>query len=383
MAPASTRGRTADRPQEIPARGWWDIVWRVTQRIGSDNVTLVAGGLAMYSLLSVFPGLTAAVSIYGLFATPADAIQHMQAFSGVLPPGVWDIFNSQLQAMTRHPQSTLSLAAALGLIIALWSARSALSALMTATNIAYGEHEKRGFFRQMLISLALTVGAVVGFLLMLLLGIAIPVALKILGTRVWVQVVADVLQWVLLWGFAVVGLAFVYRYAPAREPARWNWVTWGSTIAATLWLGASALFAIYVRTFADYGKTYGTLGSVVALLMWFFVSGVIVVLGAEINAEMERQTKKDTTEGPPAPLGERGAYAADTVGPSVDEAQGRKPRAEPRSEDDAPRLTCANPLPCLRVAAPERPAFTSCNRSTAPARAASAALPRGYARDSP
>jgi membrane protein len=292
-------------------------------------VTLVAGGLAMYSLLSVFPGLTAAVSIYGLFATPANAIQHMQAFSGVLPPGVWDIFNSQLQEMTEHPPSTLSVAAALGLVIALWSARSAMSALMTATNIAYGEHEKRGFFRQVLISLALTGGAIVGFLLMLLLGIAIPLALKILGTRVWVQVVADVLQWVLLWGFAVLGLAFVYRYAPAREPARWNWVRWGSTIAATLWLGASALFAVYVRVFADYGKTYGTLGSVVALLMWFFVSGVIVVLGAEINAEMERQTKMDTTEGPPAPMGERGAYAADTIGPSVNEESGQPPTRSP------------------------------------------------------
>jgi membrane protein len=204
-----------------------------------------------------------------------------------------------------------------------------MAALMTATNIAYGEQEKRGFFRQVLISLTLTVGAVVGFLLMVLLGIGIPIALKILGTRVWVQVVADVLRWVLLWAFAVLGLAFVYRYAPAREHARWNWVTWGSAFAATLWLGASALFAIYVRVFANYGKTYGTLGSVVALLMWFFVSGVIVVLGAEINAEMERQTQMDTTEGPPAPMGERGAYAADTVGPSFNEESGPPPTRTP------------------------------------------------------
>lgn len=283
----------------------------------------------MYSLLSVFPGLTAAVSIYGLFATPAAAIRHMQTFSGVLPPGVWDIFNTQLLEMTEHPQSTLSVAAVIGLVIALWSARSAMSALMTATNIAYGEHEKRGFFRQVLISLALTVGAVVGFLLMLLLGIAIPVALKILGTRVWVQVVADVLQWVALWAFAALGLALVYRYAPAREPARWSWVAWGSTIAATLWLGASLLFAVYVRVLANYGKTYGTLGSVVALLMWFFVCGLIVILGAEINAEMERQTKMDTTEGPPAPMGERGAYAADTIGPSVNEESAEPPTRTP------------------------------------------------------
>jgi membrane protein len=186
---------------------------------------------------------------------------------------------------------------------------------MTATNIAYGEREKRSFLKQTLISLVLTVGAVTGFLVMLLLGIALPTALNLFGTRPAMQIAADIVQWLVLWLFATVGLAFVYRYAPAREPARWHWVSWGSAIATTLWLGASALFAIYVKAFANYGKTYGALGGVIALLMWFYISSVIVVLGAEINAEMERQTERDTTEGQEAPLGERGAYAADTVGP--------------------------------------------------------------------
>ncbi len=317
----SNRGRTAKRPEEIPATGWWDLLWRVVKRLGSDNVTLVSGGLAMYALLSVFPALAAAVSIYGLFASPAEVAQHMKVFTGVLPPGVWDIFNSQLQILASHRQSSLSIAAAIGLIIALWSARSAMSALMTATNIAYGEREKRHFLRQALTSLVLTVGAVIGFLIMLLLGVAIPVALKTLGTSEWVQWTVDLLQWVLLWLFAVVALAFVYRYAPARRPAQWRWVTWGSAIAATLWMGMSALFAMYVRTFANYGKTYGTLGSVIALLMWFYLSSILLVLGAEINAEMERQTKRDTTEGPEAPMGQRGAYAADTVGPTAEEAR--------------------------------------------------------------
>ncbi len=313
------RGRGAELPQEIPAAGWWDIIWRVVKRLGNDNVTLVAAGVAMYALLSVFPGLAAAVSIYGLFATPADVIRHMSTFSGVLPPGVWDIFNTQLQTVASHGQRTLSAAAALAVGVALWSARSAMSALMTASNIAYGEREKRSFIVQVLISLVLTVGAVVGFLGMLLLGVAIPVALKILGTSNWLQWAGVILPSAVLWVFAVVGLAFVYRYAPARQPARWQWVTWGSVIASTLWLVASALFAVYVRSFANYGKTYGALGGVIALLMWFYFSSVLVVLGAEINAEMERQTKQDTTEGPEAPMGERGAYAADTIGPSVGE----------------------------------------------------------------
>jgi membrane protein len=320
---SADRGRSAKWPKEIPAVGWWDIGWRVVKRLGTENITLICGGMAMYSLLSVFPGLAAAVSIYGLFATPADVIKHMQAFSGVLPPGVWDIFNTQLQTIARHESSTLTVAAALGFVIALWSARSAVSALMTATNIAYGEQEKRNLFVQLLVSFVLTVCAVLGFLLMLLLGIAIPVTLKVLGTHAWVQAIADALQWALLWFFTVWALAFVYRYAPAREPARWHWVTWGSSIAATLWLGTSALFALYVQAFANYGKTYGALGGVIALLMWFYLSSVIVVLGAQINAEMERQTKVDTTEGPPAPMGQRGAYAADTIGPTAKEQSSR------------------------------------------------------------
>jgi membrane protein len=323
------RGRSARLPKEIPAAGWWDIGWRVVKRIGTQNITLICGGMAMYALLSVFPGLAAAVSIYGLFATPADVIKHMQAFSGILPPGVWDIFNTQLQVVARHEPSTLTLAATLGLVIALWSARSAMSALMTATNIAYGEREKRGFFVQVLVSSVLTVGAVLGFLVMLLLGIAIPVTLSFLGTHAWVQALADALQWALLWTFTVWALAFVYRYAPARKPAQWHWVTWGSAIAATLWLGTSALFAIYVQAFANYGITYGALGGVIALIMWFYLSSVIVVLGAQINAEMERQTKVDTTEGPPAPMGQRGAYAADTIGPTAKEqGSGGSPSAE-------------------------------------------------------
>jgi membrane protein len=319
-APAANRGRTAKIPEDIPARGWWDISWRVMKRLGTDNVTLVAGGLAMYTLLSVFPGLTAALSIYGLFASPETVIAQMKAFSGVLPPGVWNIFNTQLQTLARHQNSTLSIAAGITLLIALWSARSAMSALMTATNIAYGEKEKRNYFVQVLVSLALTVGAMSAFLLMLTLGVAIPVTLKVLGTRPWVQWIVDGVQWVLVWGFSVVGLSAIYRFGPSREPARWHWITWGSGIAAALWLGGSAIFALYVGDFANYGKTYGALGGVIALLMWFYVSSIFVVLGAEINAEMERQTVKDTTGGAPEPLGERGAFAADTVGPQANES---------------------------------------------------------------
>jgi membrane protein len=309
------RGRAATTPTDISAGGWWDITWRVFKRLGSDNVTLVSGGVAMYVLLSVFPGLTALVSFYGMFATPADVVENLKGFAGVLPPGVWDIFNAQLTELVRHSSSSLSVAAAISIAIALWSARSAMSALMTATNIAYGEREKRSFIKQVLVSLAFTLGAIFGFIIMLILGVGIPVALNLLGSGDTLQIAATVLRLVLLWALTIVGLSFIYRFAPAREYARWRWVTWGSVFAATLWLAASALFAFYVQRFGSYGKTYGALGSVIVLLMWFYISSIIVVLGAELNAEMERQTRQDTTVRGGAPIGKRGAYAADTIGP--------------------------------------------------------------------
>jgi len=317
VAAESGRGRTAERPTDIPARGWLDVSWRAAKRFSDDNVTLIAGGLAMYALLSVFPALAATVSIYGMFATPSDVIDQMTAFAGVLPPGVWDIFSAELQSITRTGQTTLTFAAALGIVVALWSARAAMSSLMTATNIAYRERETRGFIRTTLLSLAFTAGAVLGFLLMLTLGVVIPVALAAFGSADWTKAAVGILRMALLWAIMVAGFAIVYRYAPAREHARWRWVSPGSMVAATLWLAASAVFAFYVTNFAGYAKTYGALGGVVVLLMWFFISSIVVVLGAQINAELERQTVKDTTDCGGAPLGERGAYAADTVGPPL------------------------------------------------------------------
>jgi membrane protein len=255
------------------------------------------------------------VSIYGLFATPGDVINQMSGFAGVLPPGVWDIFNTELQSITKTGQSTLTVAALLSLAVGLWSARAAMSSLMTATNITYREREKRGFIKTTLLSLAFTLGAILGFLVMLALGVAIPLALTAFGAGEWTKAAVSVLRGALLWVVMVLGLAVVYRYAPAREHARWRWVTPGSLFAATMCLLTSALFAFYVTNFAGYAKTYGALGGVVVLLMWFYISSVVVLMGAEVNAEMERQTVEDTTDRRDAPLGERGAFAADTVGP--------------------------------------------------------------------
>jgi len=316
---SNDRGREATEPQQIPARGWWDIVIRVWQDLTRDNVSLISGGLAMYSLLSVFPALAAAVSLYGLLFKPADVIAQMQVFAGVMPPGVWEIFNSDLQSIASHEARTLTLAALLALGVSLLSARSGMSSLIQATNVAYQEREKRSLLRQVLTSLAFTLGAILAFVLMLLLGVAVPLLVAAFTQSPWAQGVVEVLRWALLWLFAAAGLALIYRFAPARRPARWEWLSWGSAIAATLWLAGSVLFSLYVRAIGSYARTYGALGGVIVLLVWFYLSCFFLVLGAEINAEMERQTRRDTTDGPEKPLGRRGAHAADTVGPTAAE----------------------------------------------------------------
>jgi membrane protein len=313
---SAERGRLASTPAEISGRGWWDIVRRVWKSIGSDHATLIAAGIALYALLAVFPALGVAVSLYGLFASPREVVEHMSTFANVLPPDAWKLLEARLQEIAQHEKQTLNVGIAVGLAVALWSARSGMSSLIMATNIAYKEEEKRGFFMQILMSLLFTLGAVLGFLLTLLLGVGVPLALSALGTNVVIQVIGEILRWPLLWAVAVTGLAVLYRFGPSREHARWRWVSWGSAIAATLWLIGSVLFTLYVRNAGNYGETYGALGGVIVLLMWFYISGFIVVLGAEINAEMERQTVRDTTAGPEKAMGQRGAYAADTLGES-------------------------------------------------------------------
>jgi len=273
-------------PQPLGICGWWRVAVRVVDKVQTHNAGLLAGGIAMYALLSVFPGLAAAVFLYGLFATPADVSRHMSVFAGILPPGVWHIFNTQLQKVATHDHSALTVAAVIGLLLALWGARLTMSALMTATTIAYEVPERRGFFRQILTSLLMTLGAIVGFLAMLLVGVVVPVGLYILGTSWWVNLVVGVVRWLVLWGFAVVGLALVYHFAPARRPHRWRLLTCGSAVTAGLWLAVSGLFAVYVRSFGSYDQTYGALASVIVLLLWFYLLSYTLLLGAEVNAAL-------------------------------------------------------------------------------------------------
>ncbi|HEX8756432.1 MAG TPA: YihY/virulence factor BrkB family protein [Steroidobacteraceae bacterium] len=309
------RGRGARTPSEIPRAGWRDILLRVFHKIGEDNLSLVSAGVALNTLLAVFPAMAVLASVYGMFASPAQVAKEIAPFYGILPHDAASLIQTQLEALARPRNHTLGIGAIVSFIVSIYYSSQGVSALMSATNIAYSERERRSFIKLILVAAGFALGAVVGFVLMLLLTVAVPLALQRLPIPGFVSMAVLVLRWILLWLFAVLGLAIVYRYAPSRDNAQWRWVTWGSVVAATLWLVASVLFSLYVRDFGSYGKTYGALGSVIVLIMWFYLQGYAIVLGAVFNAEAEHQTAVDTTRGPPAPMGERGAYVADTLGP--------------------------------------------------------------------
>jgi membrane protein len=310
------RGRDARTPKDIPARGWKDILWRVKEQIAQDRLSIIAAGVAFYGLLAVFPGLIALVGLYGLAFDPQQVEQQVSALSGILPPQAADILLGQLHDLTTTDSTALSIGAIGGLLLALWSASAGMRTLMEALNVAYGEEEKRGFLRFYGTALLLTLAAILGTVIALALVIALPIVLKFLGLSSALSWVISIAAWPILVGMMLLGLAIVYRYGPSREEPRWRWVSWGAVTATLLWIAGSVLFTVYVTRFGNYNETYGSVGAIVILLMWFLLSSYAVLIGAELNAEMERQTRADTTSGGDKPMGARGAHAADTVGES-------------------------------------------------------------------
>ena len=308
------RGRSAERPSQLPAAGWRDILWRVKTEMAQDNLSLVAAGVAFYALLALFPAIAAVVSIYGLVADPQTVEQQLQSVSHILPQEARSIVEEQLKRVTASGSTALGLGAIVSLLLAIWSANKGTQSLITALNIVYDEDEKRGFIWLNVISLGLTVGMFL-FLIVCLVAIAgLPALIGNLGLPEVVRQLAVWLRWPILGVAFVVALAMLYRFAPRRDEPRWRWVSWGAVVATVLWLIASGLFSWYVSNFGSYNETYGSLGAVAVLMMWLWLSALIVLLGAELNAEMEHQTERDTTRGGEQPVGRRGAYVADTVG---------------------------------------------------------------------
>ncbi|WP_236841898.1 YihY/virulence factor BrkB family protein [Bosea sp. PAMC 26642] len=307
-------GSDAEAPTEIPAKGWWEIARRTYHEVNQDRVRAVAAGVTFYALLALFPALTAFVSLYGLVADLGTITDQLASIEGFLPAGATDFLREQIGRIAAGGDTKLSIALLISLTLAVWSANAGVKAIFDALNVAYGEDEKRGFIKLNLVSLAFTLG-ILFFLLGAIGAIAvIPVVLDYLylgGAAEWLIAVG---RWPVLIGILLLGLAVLYRYGPSRDKAQWAWVSPGALFAGVGWLVASMLFSWYVANFEDYNKTYGTVGAVIGLLTWMWLSATIVLVGAELNSEAERQTDRDTTKGAPMPVGMRGADAADRKG---------------------------------------------------------------------
>ena len=311
---SAARGRDAEHPGTIPARGWADILWRCWQEVSDANLFLVAGGVTYAVLLALFPGLAALVAIYGLVLDPAQVEKQVSNLSGVLPDQSQQLLVDELHILTSASNGTLGVSAAIGLVLALWSASRGMSGLITALNIAYEETERRGFFKLNLLALGLTIAVMLGGLVVIALLAVLPAAAQLIGLGRTTKWLLLTLQWPLLVAVVMLGLAVLYRYSPDRDRPQWRWVSAGAITATTLWIIASLAFTIYVANFNSYDMTYGSLGGVIILLTWLYLSAFVVLLGAAINAQSEKQTRTDSTDGPPAPMGTRGARAADTLG---------------------------------------------------------------------
>jgi membrane protein len=312
------RGREAVSPWQIPGTGWKDILWRIYAEIQKDRLLAVAAGVVYFELLALFPALTALVSSYGLFADAKSISDHLSLLSGILPAGAFEIIQDQVARLTSKDPGKLGFGFFFGLALALWSANAGMKAIIDALNVIYDEDEKRGFFKLNLVSLAFTFGAIATALLAIGAVVVLPLVFNFIGLGGATQTVLAIVRWPVLLLLVLFGLAVLYRFGPSRRAAQWKWVTPGSVFATFAWLAGSGLLSLYLSKFADYDATYGSLGAAMGLMMWMWMSSIVVLVGAEINAEIEHQTAQDTTTARGLPLGARDAAMADTVG----EAQG-------------------------------------------------------------
>ncbi|MDF1586608.1 YihY/virulence factor BrkB family protein [Marinimicrococcus flavescens] len=307
----AAQARRAESPAQIPSGGWKAVLWRVKDEISRDNVSIVAAGCAFYALLALFPAITATVSIYGLVADPAQVEQHLAGLQGVVPQAAFEMIREQVHKVASGGGTALGWGAALSILLALWSASAGIKTLFTALNIVYEEEEDRGFIRFNATALLFTLAAIVGVIAGLGVIVVVPAVLGQVPLGPLGDWAVRIGSWLAMLVLVVAGLAMMYRFGPSRAPASWRWISPGSMAAAVLWLVASAAFSFYAANFASYNETYGALGGVIILLMWLWISAFVVLLGAELNSELELETSRDTTTGRPQPMGQRGAFGAD------------------------------------------------------------------------
>ncbi len=309
------RGREADEPHQIPLRGWGDVLWRVGHELMDHHAPLMSAGIAFYALLTVVPTLVVVVSVYGLLADPSDVAKLIGSLSPILPRSARPIVSEQLRMIVDAAPSQLSAGLVVSFLLSMFSASSGAHALLDGINLAYNEKDPpylRVRARAFLYTLSLVVAVPLG-----LAAIAgFDAALRLLNVDPNTREFWVTLRWLSLAAFGVLGMTVLYGRAPTRRRSRLTWRIWGAVAATALWLGVSVVFSALVESVGTFNRTYGTLAGVIVLMLWFYFTTFSVLFGAELNSELEQQTTRDTTVGPPLPLGERGAYSADHVGPS-------------------------------------------------------------------
>jgi len=319
-------GRRATTPGDIPVSGWRDVLVRVKSEAKADNAAMLAAGVAFFGLLALVPALVALVSLYGLVADPATIGHQVGDALSAAPREVRALVQEQLTAIADGSGGGALLGVVIGLALALWSASSGTAHLVEAINLAYDERETRSFIKRRGLSLALTIGAVIFVAVALATITVVPALLQRLELGFVGGFLANAGRWVGLAASMMVALGVLYRVAPDRDAPQWRWASPGAVVATLVWLSASALFSVYTANFASYNETYGALGAIVVVMLWLLLSAAVVILGGELNCELERQTVADTTIGRQRPMGRRGAYAADTVAPSNDAHDGHDQR---------------------------------------------------------
>jgi membrane protein len=308
------RGRDAESPAEIPGRGWKDILWRTYTQIGEDRLLAVAAGVVFYGLLALFPAITALVSSYALFADPKSINDHLAFLADSLPAGTYSVVHDQIERVLAKGDAKLGVAFLASLLLAVWSANGGMKAIIDALNVVYDENEKRGFIKLNAVSLSFTLGSLLAVLMAIGLVVAAPIVLLQIGLGSLAETVLKFGRWPALAVMVLIGLAILYRFAPSRKSPKWKWISVGSVVGAAAWLTGSSLLSYYLANFGGYDATYGSLGAAIGLMIWMWMSTIIILFGAELNSEIEHQTAKDSTTGGNKPIGGRGAKMADTLG---------------------------------------------------------------------
>ncbi|HEX3728855.1 MAG TPA: YihY/virulence factor BrkB family protein, partial [Opitutaceae bacterium] len=307
------RGRAARFPWRIPPLGWKDIAWRTYHEYGRSRLPALAGGVTFYVLLAAFPAIAAFVSLYGMFSNVTTVEQQFLHLSTIFPREAVDLIGAQMIRIAFQRHGVLSIAFALSALVSVWSANAGMKALFDAINVAYNETEKRPYLPRTVMTYLATLSAILFIVAVAAIAIIAPVILHLSGLHSLAEA-WKVLRWLVMWLIASLAFTLAYRFGPSRRPPRWRWVTFGAVFAAAAWMAGSLGFSWYLDTFTHLGVTYGSLGAMIGLMLWVWFSVMIVLLGAELNSEIEHQTACDTTRGGPRPIGERGAVMADSVG---------------------------------------------------------------------